>query len=371
MNRRKFMGNALALSGGLALSGMSVDKDMENKKHFMEKSKIPPGRFRPHTLSGLGGVALGNGFKENTELDCLKVMESAWNAGIRYFDSSPWYGLGISERRMGAILKDKDKEEFCISTKVGRVLLPHNDYQQDGLLWKGRMNFDYRYDYSAEGTRKSVEDSLQRLGLGSIDIVFVHDLSKDNGDLGENWIEQFEIAQKGAFPELSKMRDEGLIKGWGLGVNTLEPILKSLEVSDPDIFLSACQYSLIYHQDALEQAFTKIAQHGASVVVGAPLCGGFLAGRDRYLYGTDIPEFAREQLEALQRVADNHHVDLRSAALQFAAAPAVVSGVIPGASHHLQVEENAVSFSEEIPSAFWEELRNEKLIHIEAPVPGE
>ena len=133
------------------------------------------------------------------------------------------------------------------------------------------MNFDYRYDYSAEGTRKSVEDSLQRLGLG-VSILFLLRSFKRQWGSWRELDRAIRDRSKGAFPELSKMRDEGLIKGWGLGVNSLEPILKSLEVSDPDIFLSACQYSLIYHQDALEQAFTKIAQHGASVVVGAPLC---------------------------------------------------------------------------------------------------
>ena len=229
------------------------------------------------------------------------------------------------------------------------------------------MNFGYHYNYTAEGARRSVEDSLQRLGVSALDIVFIHDLSPDNGDMKADWTNYFEIARKGAMPELTKMREEGLIKGWGLGVNTIEPILKTIEVADPDIFLSACQYSLIHHKDALDQVFPKVADRDISIVVGAPLCAGFLAGKNRYLYGGDFPAGVKEKLTALQRVAQNHQVDLRTAALQFSAAPDVVSAVIPGASNAEQAKQNALSFQAKIPTSFWEELKHEKLIEQHAP----
>lgn len=326
-------------------------------------------KYRPSSKIGLGGVAIGNGFAEHNDQDCLSVMEAAWAAGVRYFDTSPWYGLGISEHRMGIFLKDKTRDQYDLSTKVGRILEPHEDFKKDGLMWKGKMNFTYRYDYTAEGTRRSVEDSLQRMGLSSIDMVFIHDLSEDNPDLGKNWEHYFEIARTGAMPELIKMREEGIIKGWGLGVNTIEPMIKTMEVSDPDIFLSACQYSLIKHEDDLHQVFTEAAKNGISIVVGAPLCAGFLAGQDRYLYNGDFPAGVKEKLAALTTIAAEYDVDLRTAALQFAAAPDVVSAVIPGASSANQVEANTSSFHINIPGEFWDKLKREKLIDENAPTP--
>lgn len=326
-------------------------------------------RYRPQTLSGFGGVALGNGFQANPDVECLQAVEAAWNAGVRYYDTSPWYGLGISERRMGLFLKDKLREEFTLSTKVGRILTPHENFTLERGLWKGKLNFGYKYDYTAAGVRRSVEESLQRLGLSSIDIVFIHDLSPDNQDMKEKWLDYFAIAAKGAMPELTKMREEGLIKGWGLGVNTIEPILKTIEVADPDIFLSACQYSLTKHEDDLNKVFPKVAERNISIVVGSPLDAGFLSGKDRYLYSGKFPQGVKEKLAALQRVASNHNVDLRTAALQFCAAPEVVSAVIPGAHTPQQAAENAASFTAKIPAAFWEELKKEKLIAVNAPVP--
>jgi D-threo-aldose 1-dehydrogenase len=157
------------------------------------------------------------------------------------------------------------------------------------------------YDYSAPGVRRSIEDSLQRLGIESIDIVFVHDLSPDNTSLDGGWERHFEIARKGAFPELTRMRQEGLIKGWGLGVNRPEPILATLDVADPDIFLLASQYSLIDHQYALDHVFPAVRARNVSLVIGSALNAGFLSGSDRYNYGPEIPAGYEEKRRVLQR----------------------------------------------------------------------
>lgn len=372
MKRRKFI-----VQTGLAGSGLIFSAAAPNilVRTIKEHSMVKPDnlskhrRFRSNNKAGFGGVALGNGFQQNADLECLQAVAAAWNAGIRLFDTSPWYGLGISERRMGLFLKDQPRDSFTLSTKVGRLLEPKEDFTMEQLLWKGKMNFRYQYDFSAAGVRKSVEDSLQRMGLSSIDIVYIHDLSPDNGDMKDSYGSYFEQAAKGAMPELTKMREEGIIKGWGLGVNTIEPILQTLDVADPDIFLSACQYSLIKHDDDLNKVFPKIAERGLSIVVGAPLCAGFLSGRDRYLYDGTFPAGVKEKLNALQRVADDHAVDLRTAALQFAAAPDEVSGVIPGAHTVKQAIQNAESFKTKISADFWEELKHEKLIAANAPVP--
>jgi D-threo-aldose 1-dehydrogenase len=237
-------------------------------------------------------------------------------------------------------------------------------------MWKGQLGFNYKYDYTADGARRSVEDSLQRLGLSSIDIVFIHDLSPDNGDMKDKWTDFFDIAAKGAMPELTKMREEGLIKGWGFGVNTPEPILKALEVSDPDIFLAATQYSLMKHEAALNTLFPACEKHGASLVIGAPLNAGYLAGVDRYDYRGIIPDGFAEKREKFNRIAKAHGTDLRTAALQFTAAPKVVSATIPGARSAKQVEENAASMKVKIPADFWAELKKEKLISENAAVPA-
>lgn len=333
-----------------------------------DENKKSGGHYRPGVRSGLGGVAIGNGFRVTPDDDAEQALAAAWTAGVRYFDTSPWYGLGLSERRFGHFLDDQKREDFVLSTKIGRLLVPDRDFKHN--MWKGDLGFNYRYDYTADGARRSVEDSLQRLGLSSIDIVFIHDLSPDNQDMKEKWTDFFDIAAKGAMPELTRMREEGLIKGWGFGVNTPEPILKALEVADPDIFLAATQYSLMKHEAALDGIFPACEKHGASIVVGAPLNAGFLAGLDRYDYGGNIPEGFKEKRVKMNRIAKAHGTDLRTAALQFTAAPSVVAATIPGARTALQAKENAASMKATIPADFWAEMKKEKLIAENAPVPG-
>lgn len=326
--------------------------------------------YRLPDNAGIGGVAAGNAFHVNTNEQIHEAFQAAWDRGIRYFDTSPFYGYGLSERRMGHFLFDKNRADYIISTKIGRIFEPDPDFEENpDDIWKGKLNFRFHYDYSAEGVRKSVEDSLQRLGLASIDIVFIHDLSPDNGDMGDNWTEFFKEAQNGAMPELSRMREEGLIKAWGMGVNRIEPILKTLEVADPNIMLSATRYSLIDHEDALNRLFPACEERDVPIVSGAPLNSGFLAGKERYNYSNDIPAEYIEKRKQLNVIAKGHQVDLRTAALQFCAAPSIVTAVIPGASRPEQAAANAVSMKTPVPQDFWKELKSEKLIAANAPEP--
>jgi D-threo-aldose 1-dehydrogenase len=128
---------------------------VENQPMFTSPN-VPAKKYRPLTKSGFGGVALGNGFQVNPDIECWQALDAAWNAGVRHFDTSPWYGLGISERRMGMFLQHKKRADYTLSTKVGRLLEPHENFTMKGLLWQGKMNFGYRYDYSAAGARRSV-----------------------------------------------------------------------------------------------------------------------------------------------------------------------------------------------------------------------
>jgi D-threo-aldose 1-dehydrogenase len=225
------------------------------------------------------------------------------------------------------------------------------------------------FDYSAAGVRRSVEDSLQRLCIDGLDIIFVHDLSPDNKLLDGKWLEHFEIAKQGAFPELIHMREECLIKVWGLGVNTPEPILATMEVSDPDIFLLASQYSLIDHEYALKHVFPEVRRRNIPLVMGSALNAGFISGSNRYGYGGhEIPAEFKSKRNRLSAIAKAHCVDLRTAALQFAAMADVAPAVICGARTDRQITDDVKSMKIKIPSDFWVELKAEKLISDEAPV---
>ncbi|ONG57863.1 L-fucose dehydrogenase, partial [Pseudoroseomonas deserti] len=329
------------------------------------------GRWRPPQRLGLGGQPLSNGFgKVVSDAQAIAVMEAAWSAGIRLYDTSPWYTLGRGERRMGAVLSSKPRDEFVLSTKVGRILEPDASLGLRRVAnWADAPPFRHRFDYTADGTRRSIEDSLQRLGLSRLDIVFVHDLSPSTSDIGD-WRAQFEIARTGAFPALQRMKEEGIIKAWGLGVNDPEPILEALKVAQPDLFLAATQYSLIDHDRAMAGIVPALQQAGASIMVGAPLNGGFLAGKERFNYGPRIPQAMIEKRQRMRDVARNHGVDLRVAALHFLHASPVVSCLVPGASHPEQPVQNADAFRTTVPAAFWAELRAEQLIHPQAPVPA-
>lgn len=363
--RRQFLATAAmgTVSAGLMASASAQEPEATTTT---TPSATGKDRFRPPVKLGLGGVAIGNGFAPTPDIQSLETLDAAWDAGFRYFDTAPFYGFGLSERRFGLGLGKYPRDEYIISTKVGRLLKP--DEKAEGGLWKDVPKLSPVVDYGADATRRSVEDSLQRLGLSRIDIVFIHDLSPDF--FGDAWTEKFEEARKGAMVALTKMREEGIIKAWGLGVNRIEPILKTLDVADADIFLSATQYSIADHEDALERLFPACIEKGVSIVVGAPLNAGFLAGKDRFNYGSKIPSGMEEKRQKISDLAKRHNTNVRTAALQFCAAHPAVSSVIPGARSPLQVQENAASMKIEIPDAFWEELKQEKLIAATAPIPA-
>jgi D-threo-aldose 1-dehydrogenase len=329
--------------------------------------------YKPPFKFGLGGVPLGNEFAVVTDKDAYAILEAAWSAGVRYYDVSPWYGLGLAERRFGNFLHNKDRSEYVISSKVGKLLKASKTAKNREYFAFSPSPNDVTFDYTASGVRRSVEDSLQRLGIDSLDIVFVHDISPDNKYLPTSWQEQFAIATKGAFPELTRMREEGLIKGWGIGVNTPEPILKVLEVADPDVCLLASQYSLIDHKNALDQVFPAARAKNVSFVVGSSLNAGFISGSPRYNYGKEsykIPSEFIEKRKRLREVAGNHGVDLRTAALQFSASPDVAAALIIGASSEQQILADYTSMQTKIPTDFWSELKAQKLIEQNAPTPA-
>src|SRR5579871_3718311 len=321
---------------------------------------------------GLGGVPFGNEFAYVTDEDAYATIEAAWNAGVRYYDTSPWYGLGLAERRLGAFLHRQTRSEYLLSSKVGKLLTASRSNNAKKYFPFTPSPNDLRYDYTADGVKRSIEDSLQRLGVDALDVVFVHDLSPDNQWLPSPWEEQFEIARKGAFPALGKMRDEGIIKAWGLGVNSPEPILKLLEVADANVCLLARQYSLIDHENALHKVFPKARERGMVFVVGSSLNAGFISGSARFNYGREnykIPDWAIEKRDRLRAIAKRHGVELRTAALRFSAAPDVAASLVVGCANPQQVLADYTSLATKIPNEFWSELRSGDLIASDAPLP--
>jgi D-threo-aldose 1-dehydrogenase len=349
-----------------------TDMTMEGSSMEQNAGNASTGHYKPPFRFAMGGVPLGNEFEYVTDDEAYATIEAAWNAGVRYYDMAPWYGLGLAERRYGSFLHNKHRREYVLSTKVGKLLKASTTARSKGLFPFSPSPNDVVYDYTAAGVRRSVEDSLQRLGIDSIDIAFVHDISPDNKYLPTPWPEQFAIAQKGAFPELTRMREEGLIKGWGIGVNTPEPILRLLEVADPDVCLLASQYSLIDHKNALNQVFPAARAKSVSFVVGSSLNAGFLSGSPRYNYGKEsykIPPAFLEKRSRLREAADKYGVDLRTAALQFSAAPDVAAALVVGCRSEQQILADYTSMQTKIPAEFWTDLKAQNLIEQNAPVP--
>lgn len=246
--------------------------------------------FAPPGPLGFGGAPLGNMFDVVDDATAEAALVAAWDSGVRYFDTAPHYGSGLSEHRFGSVLRRYPRDDFVLSTKVGRLLHPDPRAPENPPFVHG-LPFRVEMDYSYDATMRSIEDSCQRLGLARIDVAFVHDLAADH--LGDAWLEQFDVAREGAFRALTRLREQGVIRGWGLGVNRTEPCVRALEQADPDVFLLAGRYSLL-NQPALEKLFPLCAECGVHVVVGGPYNSGLLAGGRNFEY----QEAPREMVES-------------------------------------------------------------------------
>lgn len=328
---------------------------------------IKSGGYHLAEKLGLGGVAIGTAFDEISRDAALAILDKAWEAGIRYYDTSPWYGLTKSERVFGEFLRGKPRDEFVVSTKVGRLFTKVADDLVPETMWLDPLPYDFEHNYTGDAVQRSIEDSLARMGLDRLDIVFVHDLSEDQ--VGDRYPYYFAQAMEGAFPVLQHYRDQGIIKAWGLGVNTIEPILDCLEVADPDICLSATQYSIIEHEDAVDRLLPAVRKAGVQLVSGAGYNSGFIAGRDRYNYKPIIPKGYQEKREQISVIAERHGIDIVTAALHFVLSADEFVSIVPGASIPTQVESNVRALHTDVPVAFWQELREKKLVYEKAQLP--
>jgi len=323
-------------------------------------------RFVPHGPLGMGGAPLGNLFSAIPDDLALGAIRAAWDAGVRHFDTAPHYGAGLSEHRLGAVLRHHKRSDYTLSTKVGRLLDPVASVPDIADNFEHGLSFKRRLDYGYDGTLRSIEDSLQRLGLPSIDIVYIHDCGEDW--LGAAWREQFDIAMDGAAKALTRLREEGTIRAWGLGVNVVEPCLLALDRADPDIFLVAGRYTLLDHT-ALKDLLPKCAERGARVVIGGPYNSGLLAGGTTFNYEAAPPHLVT-RTKAIAAICARHGVDLKAAALQFVVAHPVVAAAIPGPRTAEEVIQNAAAMAQKIPLQLWADLKADGLLPAEAPTPA-
>src|SRR5262245_38016047 len=294
---------------------------------------------------GFGAAPLGNMFRDIPEAEARATVDAAWHDGIRYFDNAPFYGAGLAELRMGEALAGRKRDDYVISTKVGRLILDEvedvssRDLGEKGDVFKhGRPNRIVN-DYSESATLRSIEDSLKRLRTDRLDIVWVHDVAQDF--YGDEWLGVFEGARKGAFKVLDKLRDEGVIKAWGLGVNRVEPIelLLALDGPKPDGFLLAGRYTLLDHSKALQRVMPQVAERGLGIVVGGPYSSGALVGGPNFEYAPIRPEMAAK-IARIKAIATRHGISMKAAGLQFALAHPAVAAVIPGASQPGRIAED-------------------------------
>ncbi|MFG3268652.1 MULTISPECIES: aldo/keto reductase [Streptomyces] len=327
-----------------------------------------------HGRLGFGTAPLGNMFRAIPDDEALATVEAAWDHGIRFYDTAPFYGAGLAEERLGEVLTTKPRDSYVLSTKVGRVILDEHETdipdfgEKGGLFEHGNPN-KVVHEWTAEATERSIEDSLKRLGTDRLDIVWVHDIAQDfHGDL---WLSKFEEARTGAFRVLSRLRDEGVIKAWGLGVNKTEPIELTLALDDsqPDGFLLAGRYTLLDHDHALTRLLPIAQEQGVDMVVGGPYSSGILAGGTHFEY-QEAPAEIIERVGKLKALTAEHGVSIKAAALQFSLAHPVAAAVIPGATRPSRIAEDTAALNETIPAAFWTDLRAAGLVSPAAPLPN-
>ena len=324
---------------------------------------------------GFGTAPLGNMYRNISDDEALATVEAAWAAGIRFFDTAPFYGAGLSEIRLGKALEGHPRDEYVIATKVGRLVLPElvdtstRTFGDKGNIFKDGNANAIRYDYTAEGTRRSIAESLERLRVDRLDYVFIHDLAQDFH--GDAWIAKFEEAQHGAFPVLDELRDDGVIKAWGQGTNKVEPIEIGLELTEPraDGVLLAGRYTILDHESALQRLMPLATDKNVDVVVGGPYNSGALVGGAHFEYGP-IPPKVAERVERITALCEKHAVPVKAAALHFSLAHPAVAAVVPGSSKPSRIAEDVAALQFTVPPAFWRELRSSGVVSAAAPLPG-
>jgi D-threo-aldose 1-dehydrogenase len=321
---------------------------------------------------GLGTAHLGELYGKVDEADSRATMDAAWGAGVRYYDTAPWYGRGLSEHRLGGFLRTKPRDQFQITTKVGRTLhRPADPKTFDSGPWAGGLKFEVKFDYSYDGIMRSYEQALQRLALDTVDALVIHDLDVAYHGAELQASHEKALASTG-MKALEELKRTGHIQAYGMGINTNTALETTATMVDLDFCLVAMPYTLL-DQESLTRGMQTCLDRGVSVIIGAPFASGILvtgsAGPAHYAYGKAPPD-VQARVRGIEAVCKAHNVALPTAALQFVLAHPAVASVIPGAAKPSEVQANVASLATPIPAAFWADLKAQKLIHPDSPVPA-
>jgi D-threo-aldose 1-dehydrogenase len=321
------------------------------------------------TAFGFGGAPVGNFNGAFTDEAASDMVEQAWAQGVRYFDTAPGYGNGLSEYRLGHALRRYDRHELVLSTKVGRVLTPAVGAPTTDGQYQDIPPFVAGFDYTYDGVMRAVEQSMQRMLTDHFDVLFIHDC--DVYTHGTAQPEYFHQALVGAFPALESLRDQGVVKAIGFGVNETEVMIEAVKTTDADLCLLAGRYTLL-EQEPLDALLPMCQDRGVGIVLGGVYNSGVLATGAvqgaRFNYAPASAEVL-EKVGAIEDICRRHDVALAAAALQFAYAHPAITSICIGARDADQQARNASLFEARIPEQFWADLRAAGLVRPDAPTP--
>ena len=307
------------------------------------------------TSLGFGGAPVGAVGDRLTEDESKQILGQGWQLGIRYFDTAPLYGHGLSEKRVGAALRTRDRNDFVISTKVGRLLVP----EAQGTRFEGMRDREpvaIQYDYSADGVRRSLESSLERTGLDRVDILLCHDI--DAWTHHEDQPSIYKAAANGALPAMHRLREEGTVKAIGLGVNESAVCVDVMRDFEPDCFLLAGRFTLL-EQEPLDVMLPMCIDRNVSVIIGGPYNSGLLANvpRKRATYDyKPVSDELWDRAQQIRRICESHDIDMRAAALQYPLRHPAVASIIPGVWSLAEVNANRSFLDVSIPPMLWDDL---------------
>ena len=335
----------------------------------MQKRKL--GNTNIHLSSlGFGAAPIGDLFENLDERSCFDILENAFNSNFNLFDTSPFYGNGLSEHRTGNFLKTVDEKSYFLSTKVGRYLTPEKNQNIDRGAWAGGLNFKLNLDYSYDGVMRSFEQSLLRLAVSKIDICLIHDVDKFT--FGNEVDYYFKLAMNGAYKAIQKLKEERVIKAIGVGLNDADICAKFANEGDFDCMVLAGRYSLLEHESALNDFFPIVEKKNIGIILAGVFNSGILAKGigNNVTYNYDkIPNHIREKYIIVSEVCDRYNVPVPAAALQFSYANKLISSMILGMDRVEQIKQNISFFNHSIPDNLWKELIEKKIIDERCPIP--
>ena len=330
------------------------EEKMAYKKAFLGRTSCQVSEI------GLGTAPLGGLYSPVSEDCALQTLEAAWERGVRFYDTAPQYGNGLSERRLGQFLKSKPKDEYVLATKVGRLLRVPAEPQGEDAYYKGTPPERPVFDFSYDGVMRAFEESLQRLGLDHVDILHIHDPD-----------DHYTAAFDGAYRALDSLRGNGVIKAVGAGMNQSEMLARFARDGVFDCFLLAGRYTLL-EQGALDELFPLCEQRSISIIAAGVYNSGILANpraNAKFNYADAAPALVERAL-GIERICAEYQVPLKAVAMQFAAAHPVVASTLTGARDAAEIVENLAMYAFPVPAELWARLRQAGFIAQEAPVPS-